>query len=689
MRRPFPEHTKPMSSRLLAFLLALVPCVALAQPGEHTLNLKDADIRVFIATVSEITGKSFIVDPTVEGKVNVVSSKPMTADEVYDVFESVLRVNGFAAVPSGNMVKILPEALANQQMTLAAPGGGPDALVTKLLELKHVSATEMVQLLRPIVPQGAVLQSHQGSNAILISDRASNVTRIQALIARIDQASDASIEVIPLEHANAAELARTLTTLNDDKAAALAGATPTRVFADTRTNSLLVSGDRAQRLRLRAMISHLDTPLDSGESTQVIYLRYSKAEDLVPILESTAQTLTGGTGAKDTVKAANIQAHAETNSLIITADPSVFRALASVVRQLDVRRAQVLIEGVIAEVTEDFAREVGVQWFTAPDNGEGGVGTGVIGGTNFPGSSTPGILGTAVAPLTGLGSGLALGYVEGTISIGGEEILNLGALVRAIRGDSGSNILSQPTVVTLDHQEAQLKAGQEVPFLTGQYSNTGTGGTNTPTNPFQTIERKDVGLTLLVTPHINEGDSVRLDIEQEVSSLAPSVDGATDLITNKRELKTSVLVGDGALLVLGGLINDELRESISKVPALGDIPVVGNLFRYRRTTRNRRDLMIFLKPTILRDQALESAVSSEKYNFMRARQIETADPPGPPKAVTPVPILPEREPLPPPQAKANSDDDGAKLKPTESQKRKRLAEQKEAERLAKQDAEKR
>jgi general secretion pathway protein D len=283
------------------------------------------------------------------------------------------------------------------------------------------------------------------------------------------------------------------------------------------------------------------------------------------------------------------------------------------------------------------------------------------------------------------GTGLALGYVDGTVTIGGEEILNLGALVRAVRGDSGSNILAQPSVVTLDHQEAQLKAGQEVPFLTGQYSNTGTGGTNTPTNPFQTIERKDVGLTLLVTPHINEGDSVRLDIEQEVSSLAPSVDGATDLITNKRELKTSVLVADGSMLVLGGLINEELRENISKVPGLGDIPVVGNLFRYRKTTRNRRDLMVFLKPTILRDAVLESSVSSEKYNFMRARQIETADPPGPPRAVTPVPVLPPGEPQP----QARAEPQGPKLEPSASEKRKRLVEQREAERLAKRDIDER
>lgn len=636
-----------MTSRLLALLLSLGCGLALAQPGDQTLNFRDADIRVFIATVSEITGRSFIVDPTVSGKVNVVSTKPMTPEQVYEVFESVLRVHGYAAVRSGSMVKIVPEAIANMDGSVLDGGAtGPDTLVTRMIELKHVSAAEMIPLLRPLIPQQGHLAAHQGSNALVVTDRAGNLARIEAIIRRIDTASDTSVEVIALEHANAAELARTLTMLlGEDKNAAITGGTSqAKVFADTRTNSLLLSGDRAGRLRMRTMISHLDTPLESGESTQVIYLRYSKAEDLVPILETTAQTLTGGTGAENSVKAATIQAHGETNALVITADPSVYRALASVVRQLDVRRAQVLIEGIIAEVSEDFAREVGVQWFTAPQtfnpDGDPTIGQGVIGGTNFPGANgVPGILGTALNPLA-VGGGLSLGYVDGLVEIGGQTILNLGGLVRAIKGDSDSNILSQPSVVTLDHQEAQLKAGQEVPFLTGQYSNTGTGGTNTPTNPFQTIERKDVGLKLLVTPHINEGDSVRLDIEQEVSSLAANVAGASDLITNKRELKTSVLVADGALLVLGGLISEEVRENVNKVPALGDIPVVGNLFRYRNTTRNRRDLMIFLKPTILRDAALEASVSSEKYNFMRSRQIEAAER----KDVRPVttqPVMPE------------------------------------------------
>ncbi|HET9484023.1 MAG TPA: secretin N-terminal domain-containing protein, partial [Xanthomonadales bacterium] len=277
--------------RLLAAAVALVvACAALAQPGEHTLNLKDADIRVLIATVSEITGRNFIVDPRVEGKVNVVSARPMTADEVYDVFESVLRVHGYAALPSGSMVKIVPEAIANQDGGVLVPeSAGPDTMVTKLIPLRHVSANELIAILRPLVPQQGHIVAHQGSNALLISDRAGNVARLEQLIQRIDQGTDAAVEVIPLNHASAAELARTLTLLADDKSAQLTGVTPAKVFADARTNSILLSGDRATRLRMRSMIAHLDTPLETSESTNVIYLHYAKAEDMVPILESTAQ----------------------------------------------------------------------------------------------------------------------------------------------------------------------------------------------------------------------------------------------------------------------------------------------------------------------------------------------------------------------------------------------------------------
>jgi general secretion pathway protein D len=455
--------------------------------------------------------------------------------------------------------------------------------------------------------------------------------------------SDAEVEMIPLRHANAAELARTLTMLGDDKNAQANGESA-RVFADTRTNSILLAGAKNGRLKMRALIAHLDSPIDGGGDTQVVYLHYANAKDLVPILQGVAATLTGiapPTAAKGDggsaagASPATIQAHAETNALIISAPPAIFRSLSQVVRQLDIRRNQVLIEAVIAEVADQTASELGVQWQMP------------IGGTNFTGTS-PGnnIIAAAQNPL-GVGNGLNLGYIDGTVTIGRNTIFQLGALVTALRGDGKSNILSTPSVLTLDNQEAEIKVAQEVPFLTGQYSTnavqaTATGTTNAGiTNPFQTIERKDVGLVLKVKPQINEGESVRLDIHQEVSSIAPSVSGAVDLVTNKRELTTSVLVKDDSLLVLGGLIDNQAKDNVQKVPALGDIPLLGNLFRYRTNDRTKKDLMVFLHPKILRDAVTEAAVSSEKYNYMRTEQLQMRQQDWPITPRSERPMLPE------------------------------------------------
>ena len=611
---------------------AAVPASApAASSGRHTLNLKAADIGVLIQTVSEITGKSFIVDPRVDGKVTVISSKPMDKDELYETFQSVLRVHGFAAVPAGGaMVKILPDAMAVQDGgTTAGASSGQDELVTRLIPVKHVPAQQLVELLRPLMPQQGHFQAHGGSNSLLITDRAGNVDRLSALIARIDTATDNEVEVIPLQHASAAEVARTLATLDSAGSgpAAQLNNTQFKLIADDRTNSILLSGDKSQRLRHRTLIAHLDTPLSSGENTQVVYLRYAKAGDMVPILEGVADTLTGTASKTEGAKPATIQVHEETNALIITASQAVFRELSAVVRQLDVRRAQVLVEAIIADVSDDLADELGVQWQTT--NYDGGANeSGVIGGTNFPGTSGSGsIVGALTNPLGAVGGGgLNLGYLGGrvTLPIGpnGEDVtvFQVGALVRALRGDGRANILSNPSVVTLDHQAAEFKVVQEVPFLTGSYTTTGTGN-NQPNNPFQTVDRRDVGVILKVTPHVNEGNAVRLDIEQEVSSLAPNVSGAVDLITNKRELTTSVMVADGGLLVLGGLKQEETRENTQGVPGISRLPLIGNLFKSRASSRGKRNLMVFLRPTILRDAAAEQAISSEKYNFLRSEQI--------------------------------------------------------------------
>jgi len=639
-----------MTRTCLAIMLLLCAPLVSAQPHPstttkhadsklQTLNLKDADIQTLIATVSEITGKNFIVGPNVQGKVTVISNKPMKPDEIYDTFLSVLQVHGYAAVPSGSMIKIVPEVMAQQNASGRLNGAAhrePDQIVTQIVPVKHVSAMQLVPILRPLMPQGAQLIAHTASNSLVISDRAGNVERMISIIHRIDTVSDAGVEVIPLHHASAVELARTLTQLAETKGAE--SAEQPRILADERTNSILLAGGKSGRLRMRALIAHLDTPVANGGNTQVVYLNYADAKDLVPILQGVASTLTGETppgkggksaagGSAEAGTSATIQAHEGDNALVISAPPAVFRSLDAVIRELDIRRAQVLIEAVIAEVSDETANELGIQWqVPAGDSSH------VIGGTNFTGNSTGNNILTATAglnssngPVATVGNGFNLGYLS-SVTVNGTKLLSLGALVSALRSNGRNNVLSTPSIMTLDNQEAMIKVAQEVPFVTGSYTtNTGGSGSNTTTgigNPFQTIQRKDVGLTLTVTPHINSGDSVRLDIHQEVSNLLPPVQGAVDLVTNKRELKTTVMVKDDSLLVLGGLISDNVKDNVQKVPALGDIPLIGNLFRYRSNDHVKQDLMVFLHPRILRDAASEASLSQEKYNFLRTQQLQ-------------------------------------------------------------------
>lgn len=617
-------------------LLFAVLCLSAsgARAQEHTLNLQDADIRTLIATVSDITGKSFVVDPRVEGKVTVVSNRPMTPDEIYSVFQSVLDVHGLAAVPAGDTIKIVPDTVAKQQGIEAYPGKqtGPDELVTHVIQPEHVSASELEPLLKPLVPASGQLSVYAPANLLVISDRAGNVERLLHIIDRVDTANqDAQVEVIPLEHASASEIVRLVNNLYPSPAG-----TPNAV-ADERTNTVLLSGNPSSRLRIKTLIAHLDTPLDSGGSTQVVYLKYANAADLVPILNQVGETLTKRSGkeADNNDSGVSIQAHPATNALIITATPSVFRSLQSVIRQLDIRRAQVLVEAIIAEVSLNTSEELGIQWQAA----NGFDNNSVIGGTNFggPGSS---ILGLSQDP-TQAGQGLSLGWLRGTTTIPGTDqvVFDIGGLLRALQSDNTTNVLSTPQLVTMDNAEAQIQVGQEVPFLTGQFVD--TGANDSSRNPFQTIQRNDVGITLKVTPHINQGDTVRLDISQEVSSVAANAVSAVDLITNKRTLTTTVLVGDADILVLGGLIDEDVQETQQRVPLLGDIPVLGHLFRYNSSSRVKRNLMVFVQPRILRDAATANSVTGGKYDFIRNEQLKAREERSPLTGKERMPLLPE------------------------------------------------
>jgi len=604
-------------------LFAFTLNVVLAETGV-TLNLKDADIRSFIETVAEATGRNFVVDPRVKAKVTVVSARSMNREEVYQVFLSVLQVHGYAAVRVGEIIKILPDVNAKQGPVVTGGGSTPatgDELVTRVVPIKNVPAAQMVPILRPLVPQQGHLAAYPNSNVLVISDRAANIQRLISIINRIDRPDSQEIEVVPLQHASAAEVVRIINSMSRQDAQ---GQVPggTTLAADERSNSILLSGDNAARLRIRGLIAHLDTPLQGGGNAQVVFLKYAKAVELAPILLGVTQFEAEGqqgnasgaaTGANS--QDVDIQADETTNALIITAAPAKFDSLRRIISQLDIRRAQVLVEAVIAEVSTGLSRELGVQFAYVPTERSSGTTPAV--GELFTNSQAN------IAGLIACGTDTALsavtsGFFVGAAKLSGKD--RFAALLRALEGDPATNILSTPQLMTLDNEEAEIVVAQNVPFITGQFTNTGSG-TDSAVNPFQTIEREDVGITLRITPQINEGDSVILNVETESSSLSPSP-VASDLITNKRSIKTTVLAKDQQTIVMGGLIEDEFTDDVQKVPLLGDIPLLGHLFKSTSTIKDKQNLMVFIHPVIVRDAATSTYATNAKYSYMKARQIE-------------------------------------------------------------------
>ncbi len=620
----------------IIFLILFISAIVNAE--EVTLNFRETDIKELINIISNVTKKTFVVDPRVKAKVTVISNEPMNSAQVYEVFLSILSVHGFAAVPSGAVIKIIPDNIAKSQNTpVLSPNQTikSDTLVTQIIQIKHISAAQLIPLLRPLIRQQGHLVASPANNTIIISDQANNVRRLLKIIRRIDQPDDKDIEVMVLEHASATEVVRILSTLEQKKATTNGTKNSSNLVADERTNSVLISGDRTTRLRLRTLITHLDTPLKSGGNTQVIYLHYAQAKDLVNVLKGVSNGMSDKSKEAEKI---NIQADESTNSLVITAPPKVQQNLQSVIRQLDVRRAQVLVEAVIAEVSTDLARELGVQWLLYNNRG-----TSPLGMSNFDnsGSSIIDLATTAYQidknnnlSLPDLGAGAFLGL--GRFS---SNILNFAVLLRAITADTKTNVLSTPSLLTLDNQEAEIVVGQNVPFVTGQYTSTGTTGSIA--NPFQTIQREDIGIKLKVKPQINEGNAIKLEIEQEVSSISRRSLGTTDIVTNKRTIKTTVIVEDGNMIVLGGLIDEDLQQSTQKVPLLGDLPLIGALFRSHSVTKIKRNLMVFLHPVIVRDAATENLISSRKYSYMRAKQLEQKAQGLPLMSTDHMPVLPD------------------------------------------------
>ena len=657
------------AARALATALFFTALALPARAQETvTLNFANADIESVATAVGQMTNRNFVLDPRVKGTVNIVSSRPVPLSAVYDIFLSALRLQGFAAIEGGGVVRILPEAEAKLHVRGLAPAspGAADRLLTQVFTLKYESASQLLPVLRPIISPNNTIAVYAANNSLIITDYAHNLERIGRIIDAIDRPGGGEPVVLPLRYAAASDLVETLNRILNEGPATPAGAPAqgldarTRVAfaADSRTNSIIVRSDNPARIaRVRAMVERLDVPTGASGNIHVVYLKNAEA---VRVAQTLRAILSGEAPLGTTVQAAQqplatptsagvapglaqaaslaaptgggmVQADPASNAVIISAPDAIFANLKAVIEKLDVRRAQVYVEALVVEVTADKAAEFGIQWQSVRDLSANE--TRPIGGTNFgaPGSGTNII--DAAGNLATLGPGLNIGLVRGQVTIPGVgTVTNLSALARALESDVKANILSTPNLLTLDNEEAKIVVGQNVPFITGQYAQTGQVAT---ASPFQTIERRDVGLTLRIRPQISEGGTVRLQIYQEVSSVQDRLNPA-GIITNKRSIESTVLVDDGQIVALGGLVQDGIDTTVEKVPVLGDIPLLGLLFRYETRRQTKTNLMVFLRPVVLRESEAGAPITAERYRQMIEEQKKTKP--------EPHPVLPEVEP---------------------------------------------
>jgi general secretion pathway protein D len=639
---------------LLASLIAALcisPFAIGAQNEKVSLNFVNADIEEVIKAVSQITGRNFVVDPRVKGTINIVSATPVAASLAYDILLSTLRMQGFSAVEAGGVTKILPEADAKLYVSGIDGKSTGEKLITRVFVLQYESAAQLVPILRPLIPPNNIVVAYPGNNTLVVTDYASNLKRIEQIVSAIDQPSKSAPVIIPVKLASAIELAQTINRLLQDTPIGAAGTADTSqrfvLLADSRTNSLLLRTDNPERIeRVRDLVRRLDIETGTLGNMHVVYLKNAEAVKLAQTLRA---VLSGDSSAivptqhapaiPSVLPAASspasgstgngiIQADAATNALIITAPSNVYNNLRSVIDMLDVRRAQVFVEALIAEVTADKSAEFGVQWQGLSDNG---AGLQAGGGTNFGGSGTNIIgIGTSIAAGAGvIGPGLNVGVLRNN---------NLGVLARAMQNDANANVLSTPNLMMLDNEEAKIIIGQNVPFITGSQN-----GTAANPNPFQTIERKDVGLTLRIKPQISEGGTVKMLIYQEVSSVR-DLSNPAGVITDKRSLDTTVLVDNGQILVLGGLIQDRVDAGEFKVPLLGDIPWLGWLFRYETRKNSKVNLMIFIRPSILRTASASQGLTQDRYEYLRNQQEQSKLPWNLILPTMPAPVSPELQP---------------------------------------------
>lgn len=624
------------------------------------LNFVDADLQGVVRALARFTGRNFVVDPRVKGQLTLVSEAPVNPDIAYAMLLSALRMQGFSVVEVDGVSRVVPEADAKLQGTVVGTSTQPTAarggeLITRVFRLRYENATNLVPILRPMIAPNNPINAYSGNNTLVITDYADNLDRIAQVIDGIDTKHSVNTDVVPVQYGVALDVAALAIQLLDQRGSG-DGPMQTAIVADPRSNTILLRASSPERLsRARDLIESIDTPETRAGNLHVVYLRNAQATRLAEVLrgalsgqnssdgaspevqssdslsqgldsaalaldaslDSSTQALSGSDNnamrsVAFTAGGATIQADPSTNTLIISAPPPLYRSLREVIDQLDQRRAQVLVESLIVEVNAENAAEFGIQWMLGGNDINSGNSS-FIGGANFGGT---GINSGGKTTIDALAQGLSLGVIKGTVNVLGGEVLNLSVLARAMQSNGGANVLSTPNLMTLDNEEASIIVGRTVPFVTGQYTTSADGASN----PFQTIKREDVGLTLRIRPQISEGGTVKMSLYQEVSSLDPMSTTNTGFITRKRALETNVLIDDGQIVVLGGLLEDTVSDVTRSVPLLGDIPLLGNLFRYDNRSRSKTNLMIFLRPHIVRNAQDGAAVTLDRYNYMRAAQ---------------------------------------------------------------------
>jgi len=602
----------------LIIVLFFIPFTFFSNPAwsetqKWKVNLKDADIRAFITQISDITGYSFVVDPRVKGKVTVISNVSMDKNAIYEMFLSVLQVHGYTAIPSQDVIKIVQQNSAKQSaVNLKLYKQIPaQQLVTRVIKVNNANALELVPILRPMVARYGHLAGVASANALIISDELDNILRISRIVKKLDTPSHSGLEVVQLKEAwvgNMVKLLEELAPAELGKSSIKASARKYSVVADERSNRLIIRGDKQFRKKIKQLIEKLDQPAATSGSTKVIKLKYADAKKLAKMLKGLMGDIVSDTksnkGPKNKKIVANVYADVSMNALVIRAAPSVMREVERIVAQLDQRQPQVMIEAAIVEIADNNSKGLGIQWGLFDKNGT------VPGlSTNF---SEVGL--SAAQVLTSIGAGTPIPPAVGGASLvlgkSNKGGVSWGALIQALASSSNINLLSTPKIITMDNQEASIIVGQNIPIKTGQSTSTGNG----LSNPFTTISRQDVGVKLKVTPSISEGSTVKLKIKQEISSVEKGISSTSGIITNKREIKTTVLANDGETIVLGGLITDDVTEKQSKVPLLGDIPYLGTLFRSSETVHSKRNLLVFLRPTILRNKMDDLKVTQRKFN---------------------------------------------------------------------------